>query len=615
MHRRRIQAPFALWTVAVLAWLAVTLQAAPAQAWIETTVAADDVRIDVQRSGMAVVSHALTLRIRGGPLRSFALAGVDADAAPEGTPTVAMLAKEGAEPEGAIPVGVTTQPDGSLRLDFDGGKGIGRGNYLVSFAYRTDLATSGALERDGTMIRARWLGPKLPNGLDTARVIWNFPTAPAEPRAAGDRRDGDLPESLAVSGAGAFLTTVRRAPDHDELELSRPHVARGEQVAWSARVDPKALGGVNDPKIRPLPAAAVQAVVRESPEERRVFLSVGLGVALLFTALTGIKGRQVEAAALEAGVVARPLVPLPVPLRAIFAGLFFAAGVAAQLFTHPPALGSIPITLAMALMAHRTPLPRKVARGPGRFLPLSDGEAFARAARPRDAWLDVSTRAGKLALALALAVLAGVTWATWTVSPYHAPIAALDGLALLALFATGRRSELASPPGSTGAAQLRKIAERLRRDDRTMRVVPWARFAQGSAEPDELRLLAMPKTPLRGLVAIEIGHAAAAGEGGVIECPQILVRVAEESIAAERARSLAPLGRWVAGRRAGELVLTLEPRLPTWRATAALAGSLARALAEAQPTKAARAAGKGASTAKAATTSSPLHATEAAWSA
>ena len=205
---------------------------------------------------------------------------------------------------------------------------------------------------------------------------------------------------------------------------------------------------------------------------------------------------------------------------------------------------------------------------------------------------------------------------TWTVSPYHAPIAALDGLALFALFATGRRAELTPAPGKGGAERLRKIAARLRHGDATLRVVPWARFPQGSAEPDELRLLTMPKTPLRGLTAIELGYAFAPGEGGAIACPQILIRVAEESPAADRAKSLAPEGQWVAGRRAGELVLTLEPRLPTWRATAALLATLLRALAEpGQASKAASASGKRASAAKGATTESPRHATEAACSA
>ena len=113
MHRHQATAPLALWTAAAFAWLAVSLLATPARAWIETTVVTDDVHIDVERSGMAVVSHAITLRIRGGPLRAFSLAGVDVDAMPEGDSTVSMLAKEGGEPEGTTPLGITAQPDGS----------------------------------------------------------------------------------------------------------------------------------------------------------------------------------------------------------------------------------------------------------------------------------------------------------------------------------------------------------------------------------------------------------------------------------------------------------------------------------------------------------------------
>lgn len=599
-------------SAAVLACLAWTT---PALAWIEVTLVGDDVKVDVERSGMAVVEHALTVRMRGGPLRAFTLQGVDLDATLEGDASVTALAHDGVA-ESTSSMGVTIQPDGGARLDFPEGKGLGKGTYVMRFKYRTDLAKSGALERDGTMIRARWVGPKLPNGLDTARVTFSFPTAPGEPRAAGDRRDGDLPEAMAISGAGAFLTTLRRMPDHDELELSRPHVARGEQVVWAARVDPRALGGVNDPKIQPPPAATAQAIVRESPRERQVFLSVGIGVALLFTALTAIKGRQVELASKELGTRARPVIPLAVPLRAIAAGCFFAAGVATQLFAHPPAIGSVLIAIAMLLMAHRTPSPRVTARAPGRFLAVSDEEAFTKPGRPRDTWLDASTRSGLASLVVALAILAGTVWATWTASPYHAPIAALDGLALLALFATGRRSEMVPAAGRGGIAELSRIAARLRAEGPSLRVVPWARFPQGETQPDDLRVLVMPKAAARGLLSIEIGYAYAVGEGGAIACPQVLVRVAGETTAGERAQSLMPLGRWVAGRRPGERVLTLEPRLPTWRATAALALSVARALTETtQPTRAARAGGKGASAEKGLTTSSPLQVTDAAWSA
>lgn len=573
------QARFFL-TLATLAVLACF--ARPAHAWIETTVLTDDVRVEVDRAGMGVVEHTMQMRIRGGPLRALTLPGVDADAAPEGEPTASLLTKEGGQTESTVPLTVTMQPDAGLRIEINDGKGLGKGTYLIKLRYRTNLLGQGALERDGAAIRLRWLGPKLPNGLDAAKTVFVLPAAPTEPRAAGERRDGDLalpPDALAVSGAGAFLTTSRRFPERDELEMMRPHVARGEQVAWTLRIDPRALGAINDPRIKPPPSVGVQTFVRESARERQVFLAVGAGLAVLVTALAAIKLRQVAAHAKAAGAEPRGVVPLPLNVRALLAGPTFAGGVALQLFAYPPALGSVLVAAGMALLAHRGPRPMPVARAPGRWLPLADEEAFAAPPSARDTWLDASTWSGKLGLAIAALVLTGVVFLVHGASPYHAPIAALDGLALLTIFMTGRVGELPRSLALAPQGDLKKLAKKLRKDA-SLRVVPWARFPNGSASPDELRLLVMPKTPMRGLSSIEIGYAYAGGAGGPIACPQILVRVAEESTAEQRARSAAPFGKWVRGRRAGELVLTVEPRFPSRALVASLAHELATLLAE-----------------------------------
>jgi len=192
----------------------------------------------------------------------------------------------------------------------------------------------------------------------------------------------------------------------------------------------------------------------------------------------------------------------------------------------------------------------------------------------------VSTRGGKVALALAALAVAVAAYATWRVSAYHANLVVLDALMLVALFFTGRSSEI-TPSLRTGpAALLQRIAREVRKKAPGARVVPWARFPQGQSEPDELRLLVMPKAALRGLNGIEVGCAFPAGAGGAIECPEILVRVAEETDAARKARSLVPFGRWVHGRKAGELVLSLEPRSGSWRSTVALVQGLMAQLSE-----------------------------------
>jgi hypothetical protein len=508
-------------------------------------------------------------------MRVFALSGVDADAQPEGE-AVAIPQRDGASAhvEGQMPLTVTVTPDGGLRLQVDDAKGLPRGTYLLKFRYRTDLVKTGALEKDGTMVRLRWLGARLPNGLDSAKTVVVVPAAPTEPTA------GDRGADLGLSSTGAFLTTTRRFPERDEIELVRPHVAKAEQVAWSVRIDPRSLGAVNDPRIRPPPSTAVKAILRSESRERQVFLAVAAGVAILFTALTAIKGRQVELAAQAAGLTPRPFFRAPPHVRAFFAGPTVALGVGLQLLLEPPLVGTLLLVGAMLLMAHRTPLPRPVSRGPGRWLPLSEEEAFQPAPRPRDAWLDVSTRGGKGALVLATLAVAVAAAATWRVSPYHANLVVLDALMLVALFFTGRSSELAPSLSQGPASLLQRALRELRRRAPGARVVPWARFPQGQSEPDELRLMILPRAALRGLNGIEVGCSFAVGSGGVLPCPEVLVRVADETDAARKARGLAPFGRWVHGRKAGELVLSLEPRSASWRSVVALVGCLMTQLSE-----------------------------------
>src|SRR5664279_1229564 len=62
--------------------LAAWERSARAAAWIETTVTSDVVTVQVERDGRATVAHALALKIRGGPLKSWTLQGIDADAEP-----------------------------------------------------------------------------------------------------------------------------------------------------------------------------------------------------------------------------------------------------------------------------------------------------------------------------------------------------------------------------------------------------------------------------------------------------------------------------------------------------------------------------------------------------
>jgi hypothetical protein len=113
--------------------------------------------------------------------------------------------------------------------------------------------------------------------------------------------------------------------------------------------------------------------------------------------------------------------------------------------------------------------------------------------------------------------------------------------------------------------------------DRTVKIVPWARFPVGAAAPDEVRLFALPRAALPGLLGIEIGVGWNRGASAWRPHFEALVRVHEGSHAQAR---LAPLARAVTGRNAEERVFVLTPPLPGAAAARALVVGLARELTD-----------------------------------
>ena len=86
---------------------------------------------------------------------------------------------------------------------------------------------------------------------------------------------------------GFFVSRVKRSADRDEVELIRPHVARGEAVAWTTRIDPRALGEVNDPRLRALPPPPV---VEVAIEERIAYIACAALLLLRLLAAGRPKG-------------------------------------------------------------------------------------------------------------------------------------------------------------------------------------------------------------------------------------------------------------------------------------------------------------------------------------
>ncbi|HKQ69960.1 MAG TPA: hypothetical protein VJT73_11505, partial [Polyangiaceae bacterium] len=330
-----------------------------------------------------------------------------------------------------------------------------------------------------------------------------------------------------------------------------------------------------------------------SPEERLAYLSGAAIVLVGFSLLVGCKARHVKK--LASGLARpRPLLPIGTTLRTLLAGPALTAGIALQLHADDPWWGTLLVLLAMTLTWYLPPAWLRRPRGPGRWLPLADHEAFAHPTLPEFAWLDASTRRGALALSLSLLALGALAVIAARTSSYGAYLVAFDAAVLLPLFGTGRRAELPPHPFASAGPRLRRVAEHLRKNA-ALRAIAWGRLPEGQGEFDELRLLASPKVPRRGFTGIEVGYVAMSGVGGALLLPEVLVRVIDASPCHDAFRALVPGSHWMRGRKPDERVVLLKPRLPTLTMTAELAAKLARCATDtAAPTVASLAKTKGA---------------------
>jgi len=542
---------------------------AEGRGWEEIHQTSDDVRVTVAADGMATVQHHLRYRIVAGHFKAFDFTGLDERAQ--------LIAESLVLPEkgGEIAAQVIVNPKtpGAVRISFDEPRGLGRGVYVTDVKYKLDLVAAKMLVRDGAMWRLAWTAPASPEGHDGARVVFELPSAPTEPRLAS-------PEQ-----AQTTLATLRREPGKDELELVRAHVPRGEAVTWSARVDPKAFPQVVSAELRP-PTAVVTAAVPVPNNVPMVLLAVGLAVlagALAFA--LGSKQRLVLRACEASFVRARPLLPLTV--RGWSFGPFAyggaVAGALALLLWGTPAYGAGLVVLAMCLAAHRAPASIARPRGPGRWQPIADEQVLVAqppAPAPGDA-LDIGTRAGKLT-ALALVVVLAVAAFLLRTRVAGAAIAIpLVAAAIVPLFATGTRAQLPRAPAELAARVLGPARDLLGRlvDLAHVDVRCLARFRDGSTSYDEVRLACLPTDRIPGLRTIELALATLEPGGGGMATsaalPEVLVRFDDGSEAAAKIAQLAPGIRIVTGRGPEEKVLRLTPRAPTPSGAARLLARLA----------------------------------------
>jgi hypothetical protein len=544
------------WAVA-LALTSGSLFVAPyAYAWQEAHEVGDDARVRVDANGMADVEHLVRWRIVHGPIKTIDLGNVDPAATLD--PTVSIATDDGHGTTGHA----ARQGDSGIRVVVEDPRALVRGTFTIDLRWHTDLVATGAAVRDGTSLRLTLASPGASDGFDAARVVLDLPAAPGAPEAI-----------VADTGAidDSVLTTLRRGPTRDELELVRPHVGRGELVASTVRVDPRALSfGV---PAGASPGMADRPPMKEPNRIREVLLASGFGViATLFALLVAAKSRAAAKAGERKGARVVGVLPLPTGLRAAVAGLALASAVGLQIGGESAA-GAYFAVLATLAAGLRPPRAARAVRGPGRWLALRSADAFAEEPARRD-WFDIDTGAGRAAALFAgLAVLA-VAWATKHAVPESFWLAAIDGAALVPLFITGRASQIGPEAGRGGQRWLARAFSQLRRIEE-LRTTPWGRLTLGGAV-DELRLRVAPRSAVSGFVGIEIGLAWRRTTVGWVCAPEILARVLRDGEGAARLAERAPTACAVPGRRADERVVRFVPRAPTCDATVTLAHELAQ---------------------------------------
>jgi hypothetical protein len=533
-----------------IAGLVCSLTSLPAAAWIETSVVSDAVSVEVDRNGQAIVSHDLWMKIRGGPLKGTELDGIDSDAEPLPDAQVSKVSSGSRSGEGKALL-LSRGEDDTLRIEVEDNAGLRNGTYAFRFKYRTDLRQRSRVALRGSWAELGWIGPRYRAGLDVAKVTFRLPYSTTAPRlpetdpGIDELSRGELPTA-------AMLSTLRRGADVDELELVRPHIAKGEPVLWRIWAAPASFPWLSEPK-RDAPGALVK--VTTSPRS-----PLGRGLALLLSTLVAVgsaaavlaKHRAVSLMSTRQDCTARPLFALGPHLRAAASGLLLAAALLLSVRFDTPSCAAVAYLMALGCMTYRRPLWPRNLRGPGRWLPIHRDEAFR--PEPRvvvGRFLDASTVEGRGVLTIWSFATLSAALSTFRTQPYLALLTLMATVIPWPLLLTGRSSELPSSVRARAHRELEKIHRRLLRDGR-LRVHPIARFGEGDSEPDEIRLKLSANTVDPGLIGLEI----AVNGASSLAQPCLLVRVQEGSGTHQRYSSVWSFTR---GRTAMERVGIFAP--------------------------------------------------------
>jgi len=564
--------------LATLCWL---LWAPSAFAWLEISVKSDNAVIDVEPSGSAEVHHEILLHVRGGPFKGLRVVGVDTDAQPLAEAMLFNAASGRASGPGIPLIGMVE--NGDLQFTVEGSNRVGAGRYVLRFGYRTELLGRGLIDAQGEVATLRWVGPRFNDGIDSVRVVFRLPHGRQTPHVPdADPAGGQL--GIVAEYDGVFLSDFRAANDKDELEVVRPHVAKGEPVVWRVRFDAAAVGiHSTTPTVTPQVASAPKA---EPPRRLRAQLT-----DLWLVVLTGVcyglllfyKARGFKSAAAALGARARPLVPWAPMIRALFAAIALSMATFALLLSAWPLLALPPLIVAIALATELSPVAPSMRRGPGNWRSVAAAQAFSvrRGHKPAVVALDVGNPWGLVAFIVASSALLVLASNLFNTAAPRGVCLVTEALALCPLFFTGRAAQLPVPMVARARPLLQRLHRRLSRESQ-FQVTLLGRFPQSSDEPDELRLLVMPNKPLLGLNAIEVACELHTTFSGLQAAPLVLVRANEGSPTYE---ALSQGLVWSRGRTTGERACAVRPRVPTVGGTLTLLQQLREVLTRGQSVK------------------------------
>lgn len=561
----------------MLRWLVVYLVAAtgllvsPAHAWVEISVRSSATTVAVAETGGATVSHEWLLRVKGGPLRTITIEGVDSDAT---LMDGATLVRASSGQVAGVPVALTGQREGqTLHLEVAYNKGLPAGAYLLRFAYATNLQERGLIRAAGARAAVEWQSPVYRDGIDSLKVRFIFAHAPVAPHLeqAADTELSRKQDKVQVvsTDSGVFLSEVQREADSDVLTLTRPHVARQERVTWRMLVSPSSVGltATTSTASSPPPSGAYVP-----PQQRLWPYAVTLSFAAVFVLVLFFKLRTGEFAPLV-GMKRRYRLPLTFAL--VSASLWCA------LVQEWPSVAACLLFTACVLALTRAEYEPSAARGPGEWRAVSPSTLPY--VPPRQAagsrWLDVGAIPGLLVFLTFTGGTALVGLRMIGVSPYISATALFYAMAFVPLFFTVGGKRRLSPVGEQ-LLFLGPLEKRLAPAIGSVEFI--GRFPTGAERPDEVRLQVRPVAPRAGFRSCQVALECTQGAFGRILTPAILVRVDDRSDAYQ---SLPRDGQWSRGRHTEERVVVLRPRLPLRSVTVDLLTSVVKQISRSRPTR------------------------------